>query len=715
MFRVFLAVLIASIVQVACPFMHQVGYYTGNVRAFSIAVDDGRAYLLDGNGGMLTLSVGNPAYPSCYSEWSQTYFQHVAARDTLVFVQDYGDGVYLVNVADPRNPYLFSRCQWLIPQYNFRLDGDRVYIAGMDQGMRIFDVSDPLNPLMVGEYNPGIRVDWVETDGNLAYIADFDFGLRILDVSNPDSINQVSELALNHAARICMAGNYALVLYNGSYLCSGLRMAVIDCSDPTAPAYVTAIDCQTEFEGLCFHAPYIFVVDNLQGLLTFDLTNPAQPEEVGVWNVDLCAWDVALDGDYAYVCCDYYGLVILDVSDLSACQVVGSLDTPGYTLGVKVSGDYAYLPCYDGGLSIANLSDPTTPVMAHHFNSNNLMDDVDVSGTIAIAANGTSGIKIYDVSNPPQAHQIATLELPDFTRSVQIVDTLLYVIAFEGDFSIVSIADPSHPSLISTQMYSNSGFDVLVDGHIAFLSDDGMTLRIVDVTDPLHPVQISHYDGLISGEYLCKQGDYLYISDFNLGEVILDVSDPTTPTLASIIRPHQYSQICCSQVFGNRLYIADYNLAEIGIYSLDDPGHPALEKMYYWDRRTEGFAMYGDYLVTANGYMGLSLLDPATIPVEDASAPAITTRPTLAIRPNPFNPQTTLAYSLPEPGLVRIEIYNLRGERVRALIDERQTAGEHSVEWSGDDDRGAPAASGVYLARVRCGSDSVVRRCLLLK
>jgi subtilisin family serine protease len=75
----------------------------------------------------------------------------------------------------------------------------------------------------------------------------------------------------------------------------------------------------------------------------------------------------------------------------------------------------------------------------------------------------------------------------------------------------------------------------------------------------------------------------------------------------------------------------------------------------------------------------------------------------LAVRaaPNPFNPRTTLALSLPRDGAVSVRIVDLRGRHVRTLLDGAPlAAGRHTVSWDGTADDGRALPSGVYLARV---------------
>jgi hypothetical protein len=80
--------------------------------------------------------------------------------------------------------------------------------------------------------------------------------------------------------------------------------------------------------------------------------------------------------------------------------------------------------------------------------------------------------------------------------------------------------------------------------------------------------------------------------------------------------------------------------------------------------------------------------------------------------PNPVSPDTRITYALPEAGRIRLAIYDVRGRLVRLLSEGRQEAGFHTVVWDGREERGAPAASGVYFYRLDMGQTS--RTCKLL-
>lgn len=72
--------------------------------------------------------------------------------------------------------------------------------------------------------------------------------------------------------------------------------------------------------------------------------------------------------------------------------------------------------------------------------------------------------------------------------------------------------------------------------------------------------------------------------------------------------------------------------------------------------------------------------------------------------PNPFNPSTTITYSLPRSGQVYLQLYDLRGCLVKSLVNGAQEPGMHSVQWDATNDNGEHVASGVYICHLRAGT-----------
>jgi hypothetical protein len=83
--------------------------------------------------------------------------------------------------------------------------------------------------------------------------------------------------------------------------------------------------------------------------------------------------------------------------------------------------------------------------------------------------------------------------------------------------------------------------------------------------------------------------------------------------------------------------------------------------------------------------------------------------------PNPFNPTTVIQYALPKTSEVKIQIYNILGQKVRNLVDEPQKPGYKMIHWDGKDDSGKEVSSGVYFYRIEAGNFVKCKKMILLK
>jgi formylglycine-generating enzyme required for sulfatase activity len=81
--------------------------------------------------------------------------------------------------------------------------------------------------------------------------------------------------------------------------------------------------------------------------------------------------------------------------------------------------------------------------------------------------------------------------------------------------------------------------------------------------------------------------------------------------------------------------------------------------------------------------------------------------------PNPFNPTTTIPFTLDSPGRVQLDIYNVMGQRVATVINDYLNTGRHTATWNGMDDRGNHAGAGIYLYRLRADNKVETKKMLL--
>jgi M6 family metalloprotease-like protein len=178
------------------------------------------------------------------------------------------------------------------------------------------------------------------------------------------------------------------------------------------------------------------------------------------------------------------------------------------------------------------------------------------------------------------------------------------------------------------------------------------------------------------------------------------------------------------------------------IYRADDQGNPETlvdEVIIDAEPGEPGFQWYDDvetwsgivYTYRARGIDGadnagafsapmVADCGPATTAIgEDGrAAPDAATAPRVELypnTPNPFNPRTTIRFTLSEPGRVDLAVFDLAGRRVRTLAGRAYGAGTWAVAWDGTTDAGAPATSGVYVYRIEVDGRVEARKMMVLK
>ena len=83
--------------------------------------------------------------------------------------------------------------------------------------------------------------------------------------------------------------------------------------------------------------------------------------------------------------------------------------------------------------------------------------------------------------------------------------------------------------------------------------------------------------------------------------------------------------------------------------------------------------------------------------------------------PNPFNPTTTINYSLKENSRVSLNIYNIKGQKVKQIVNSQLSVGQHSVIWNGKDDNGKSISSGIYFYKLKTANFEKTKKMILLK
>jgi hypothetical protein len=321
------------------------------------------------------------------------------------------------------------------------------------------------------------------------------------------SISASTLLAGNGAEMHCKIGEHgtsysvaALALSDGYlYAAAGETVHVFDVADPTNPTPVGAFVGLTQAADIEVVDGYAFVLDFADGLITLDLSDPANPIQI-------------------------------DAYDIINGALYNELATDGYTLAIAAGVD---------GTLFLDVSDPSFAILAdQYFRASAYPIGVWMFEGLTFTESWSGGIGIFDAWNPYDPQLI----LPEYIslNDIAVVGNTLYglpTFGYNDRVWISDISDPSDPELISmtnSPWVSIVGSHIVVDDERMYYTVDGGSIYELDVSDPVLPKFVQNYpiEGYITD--MIVDGDLMYVGNNTPGIAIIDLSDDCADCLADI-------------------------------------------------------------------------------------------------------------------------------------------------------------------------------------
>ncbi len=250
------------------------------------------------------------------------------------------------------------------------------------------------------------------------------------------------------------------------------------------------------------------------------------------------------------------------------------------------------------------------------------------------------------------------------------------------------IVFPASRGLYAYTVYRNDTALEMLGAHVFEYTDNGLAAGIYEYTVK------THYTGG---------------SIFNNNPVSIDIQLPAPIELTATV-DNQNVEINWSAPADSRGILA-YN-----VYKDDELIGTSDATAYNVEALPEGTYLFNVAVVYTGDHEGewSEDLEVEIEPVanEDMVAPVTAL---MGNYPNPFNPHTTIKFSIKESSHVKIDIYNAKGQYIRTLLDENLNAGTQSVTWDGKDKGGQSVGTGVFLYRMTTPSFSETRKMLLMK
>ena len=507
------------------------------------------------------------------------------------------------------NMRLLGEIGGLGSSYDVQVQGDYAYVADIWGGLRVINISDKSNPVQVG-YARGFTAHKLLIRGNYAYICSRHYGLFIVDISDPTHPRQVGafELYDGGACEIAFTGN-------GDQACVafGDCIYIFDLANPAQPQVLGSLSCGYP-SGVKVKNNYAFVADySGMKMRVIDISDPSKPAEVTSLNTPGYTTFIEIKEELAVVSCDYDGFIIVDISNPQQPVQLGScLNDEHRTCEIILDGIYAYVATeyYKGEIAVYDISDPADITAVNKYNvlPSRTAVGLDVRDGFVYLATDEDGLQIVDFSLPASPVWAGGITSPGYCYDVAVADNIAYVAADYEGLRIEDISDLNHPRELGIFGSIHRAMRVLLYGNYALVADEDGTIYSVNVSNPSAPFLAGSCSTTGTFYAMVREGTRLYVADYFNGMQIFDISNPAKPYRVGSYKNSQFSDVLGIAKSGNYCYLADDNVGLV-ILNVSNPGSISLVGTWPITYGCQDVAIQGNYAYVAATEPGMIILD----------------------------------------------------------------------------------------------------------
>ncbi|MEZ4866387.1 MAG: C13 family peptidase [Caldilineaceae bacterium] len=401
-----------------------------------------------------------------------------------------------------------------------------------------------------------------------------------------------------------------------AYLGEGYRVTVLDWSDPAQPTVLGHTPLLPDtISNLVVVDNYAYVADDRGGLRIFNMSNPAQPNQVGHYDVDGIT-QVAVAGNLALVGERYADgggvLHLLSVQNRAAPTELGHYDSPDDIGKVVVVGNLAYFND-TSGLRILDISNPAAPSEVGYFAVTGGLNEFQISGGYAYLAAGANGLRILDLNTPTAPQEVGFYDTPGDAQEVQVSKGQAYIVDGSTRLYTVDVSKPTAPTLSSSYATGTTLRRIFVVGSSLYGIDNLNQLRLYDATDPTRILRKGLYAAPGYAVSITASGfsgdQYLYVAEDAYGLRIMKIEPPDNPVAVSLYQTPDYALGVA--VDFNYAYVAAYG-SGLRIIDINDPANPREVGFYDTPGLARDVKLFGGYAYVADGAGGLRIVDVRT-------------------------------------------------------------------------------------------------------
>jgi hypothetical protein len=589
----------------------------------AITYQEGIAYVGDGNQGLRILKLDDNYAISALSNADSQAELNGSIEDMRVL----NNYVYMASCQHGLNILRLGENHKVQGRYHFKdmsgcavaLDAinNSLIVAVEDKGIRIYNVAENYAaPKLVYDIGTDGAARDVAVRDHFAFVANGDSGLAVVDWEIPiDQI--VSQLELGNAADaqgVFLYGDYA-------YLASGdAGLKIVNIENPRQPALVatqrvpgyirsvyvqpTAIN-NAEGENRIFAYVVGGGKNKPSGLWIYDVTDPRNSRQVGVYDVSQPVLDISVDGRIAYLLHEQLGLITLDVSDPSRPQLKWSQSVEGDYSHIYRSGRLVYVGRKSDGIQLFRMENIQAPGLVMEFSTGELvLQDMVVVDNYAYGVDGERGLWVLDISKPKAPAVIEFVDTPGYARALAVINDQLFLADGGRGIRIYGIQNRSAPEFLGSFEAMENAQAIIGKGEYIYVANAQGGVIIFNVADPAKIEPVGSFKTRGSALDIALWGNTVFVAEGTQGVEAVDVSNPSKPTSITINTDFDFGNALSLELSPSqrRLFVADGENG-LKVFNIANPAEPHLIYELASNGRLQDLSLMANlaYLADAGG------------------------------------------------------------------------------------------------------------------
>ncbi len=636
------------------------------------------------------------------------------------------NSVQVFDISLPQDPQLLNDFDIPDGYLSAVLKNNRLYI--LISGMILsYNISDPLQPNLETTYAPDMGRELHVVGDNLIIYESPMATYLVTDISNPGEIiylNQVSGLMGN------------IISFSGDKCHSrGSHTFYVYCvTEPLNPS----LYCSISPVNSNYHASFLDVSGdkfyqvgwfydgepsgfNVVNLFSYDISDPNDPHQT----------QEATFTRGINIETDKHGLFLMNLQssygfiDMRGQAVLGNRFVNTAVNEVAANANLAFVDTRDYGIHSYFLNQPNPYYQAEVLS--NQVTAMKAEGDLFVTTEGHNAweediwvngpIRLYDVSDPDTIRAVSSIS-QDFhngvTEEIRIYGDKLLVANGYGPVLLYDISNLEQPSLICEIQLPGNCVSAVLHGNSLYLGsrihNDLSRVTIYQLDSGPSPQELSILDFPYFLSEIQIHDNLLYVGAYSSIKTY-DISNPAIavetsglnidqPLLSFEISNNSITALTAENLMIYRLF-GELNRTPVGSAVLPSIG--------------VGMAISENQVLVGSVLQALSYDCSAAYDITaNADIIASPAQSTLLNTPNPFRTECLVHFKATGSGSTRLDIYNIKGQLVRTLLDKHLMAGDYEVHWDGRDSRGIMCSGGIYLMRLQTPRSSQTNKLVKL-